>query len=285
MTPEEQLEVARQAVEKVSMVGSPLGSDHDAWASVAVRRWNSSQRRNVEPDDYDGRIEDLVKGLIQQFEPDPDLVGPLIEDYRFLARRLAQAFEPKPSADIDDVITEIDFLSRRRTPVIVAIDGMSAAGKSTLAAEIKERRDVAIVHGDDFYRVMDDTARFELSPQAGYEQYFDWQRLLSEALSALRQNRTASFRRYDWTSGQLGERVNVGPSPVVVVEGVYTMRPELSSMFDMTVWLDTSDELRAERRSRRDDPPEWVDRWDRAERYYISTFQPQLQADFTFRGQ
>ncbi len=35
------------------------------------------------------RLEDLAKGLRDHFEPDPKMVGPLMEDYRYLASCIA----------------------------------------------------------------------------------------------------------------------------------------------------------------------------------------------------
>ncbi len=64
-------------------------------AKVAIRRWISSSRRGVKPDIWDDRIMDLAKGLIASFEADRKLVGPLIVDYKYLARKIADAIEQK----------------------------------------------------------------------------------------------------------------------------------------------------------------------------------------------
>jgi hypothetical protein len=39
---------------------------------------------------YADRIKDLAKGLRDRFERNPQLVGPLMEDYRYLASRIAE---------------------------------------------------------------------------------------------------------------------------------------------------------------------------------------------------
>jgi cytidylate kinase len=56
---------------------------------------------------------------------------------------------------------------------LVAIDGHSAAGKSTFAAALAVRTDAALISGDDFYRVMPESARARLSAWEGIEHYFD----------------------------------------------------------------------------------------------------------------
>jgi uridine kinase len=70
---------------------------------------------------------------------------------------------------------------------MVAIDGQSAAGKSTFAAALAARIDAALVSGDDFYRVMNDEDRAQLSASDGIERYFDWERMRAEVLVPLRE--------------------------------------------------------------------------------------------------
>lgn len=53
-------------------------------------------RRHPRGDSLETRIEDLAKGLCAAFESTPDLVGPLMVDYRHLARTLAGVFAEAP---------------------------------------------------------------------------------------------------------------------------------------------------------------------------------------------
>ncbi|MFC7359370.1 hypothetical protein [Nocardioides astragali] len=67
--------------------------DIEAIVTVGWRRWNSFERRNGKRSSgIEVRVEDLAKGLRDKFERQPSLTGPLIEDYRHLARTLATAF-------------------------------------------------------------------------------------------------------------------------------------------------------------------------------------------------
>ncbi|HEX7131991.1 MAG TPA: hypothetical protein VF228_05415 [Iamia sp.] len=76
--------------------GCPVaGAEQERIAEVARRRW-ASQPRRLPPDaDHQRRVEDLAKGLLAAFEPDRHLVGPLIEDYRHLARIVAATYSPR----------------------------------------------------------------------------------------------------------------------------------------------------------------------------------------------
>jgi hypothetical protein len=65
---------------------------HHKLAVVALRRMRSFKRRGVPIDDRARLICDLAKGLADAFEADPRLVGRLIEDYRFIAGELLDAY-------------------------------------------------------------------------------------------------------------------------------------------------------------------------------------------------
>ena len=91
-------DVARvtEAIAAAREAGSPVAARdeegrHDM-AAVAMRRWNSFERRaRSKRAGTDERIEDLAKGVCDAYESDPALVGPLMEDYRWLAGRIAAA--------------------------------------------------------------------------------------------------------------------------------------------------------------------------------------------------
>jgi uridine kinase len=80
-------------------------------------------------------------------------------------------------------------------PSIVAIDGPSAAGTSTLAGTVRRWLGASVVASDDVYRDLPERRRAALTPGEGVDQYFDWQRLRDEALRPLRSRGSGSRRR------------------------------------------------------------------------------------------
>lgn len=159
--------------------------------------------------------------------------------------------------------------------VCIAIDGHSAAGKSTLAHCLADVFGAALVVGDDFYAVMDEEARARLSPLEGVELYYDWMRMRNEALVPLLDGRQAVYRPYAWESNHLSTRtVTLEPTPLVVVEGLFVARPELTDLISLAVLVEANPEVRAVRQQYRDDDEAWVQRWDEAERYYFSNVRP-----------
>ncbi|MFD8568472.1 uridine kinase [Streptomyces sp. NPDC059639] len=172
---------------------------------------------------------------------------------------------------------------------LVALEGLGGSGKSTLAAALAERCDAAVVHGDDFYRPMDQAERAALTPAEGSDRYFDWQRLRDEVLFPLASGRAARYGRYDWGSGALavGETHTVARSGIVVVEGVYTARPELAGFYDLLVYVDTPPEesmRRLRERGHDHGPLDWEARWREAEEHYTATTRPRERADLVVAG-
>jgi uridine kinase len=176
---------------------------------------------------------------------------------------------------------------------LVAIDGPGGAGKSTLAAAVARSLGgpgrTAIVPGDDFYRPMPESRRLLLSPQEGYDQYFDWQRLRDQVLAPLASGQPARYQRYDWPTGQLaaGEVHELPASGTVLVEGVYIARPELADYYDLTILVDTPREVclhRLRERGHDHGPGDWNERWRAAEEHYLAATSPATRLDLTVKG-
>jgi uridine kinase len=168
--------------------------------------------------------------------------------------------------------------------VLVGIDGRGGSGKTTLAVSLGG----VVVHGDDFYRPMPTAERLRLDAEGGYHRYFDWQRLRDQVLLPLRDGRPARYQRYDWPTGEVDPECHeVAPTGVVVVEGCYSVRPELAGFYDVTVHVDTPREVCLARvQARGDDhgPWDWNVRWQAAEDFYLRTTALTERVTLVVRG-
>jgi uridine kinase len=176
-----------------------------------------------------------------------------------------------------------------RRPVTVGIDGQGGAGKSTLARELAQNLtlSVEIVHGDDFYS---DTSAHEkslLTPEEGYENYFDWRRLQSEVIRSTHDGtRTLRYQRYDWNVAGMGEWTESPMPDVVIIEGVFALRPELRNDFNITVFVRTSESTRLLRQRRRgENSMFWINRWTAASEFYVTKEAPWEWVDFLLAGE
>jgi len=183
----------------------------------------------------------------------------------------------------------------RPGPLVVAIDGHGAAGKSTIAAAVAAATGAALVHTDDFFVAPPRPAlappRPALAPPRpplpprGLAGYYDWRRLRAEALVPLRARHAASFRRFDWErGGGLAGTVVVEPCDLIVVEGVFSAAPELSDLVDRSVFVDTAEAERLRRLRLRVAPDEWDDEWLAAERAYFELTRAPSSFDLVVPG-
>ncbi len=171
--------------------------------------------------------------------------------------------------------------------MIVGIDGCGGAGKSTLARGINEALGgrAAIISCDDFYRPLIGAQYSRLTPEEAYDNYFDWRRLRDEVLTPLRDGNRARYQRYDWSSDSLAEWIEIEPRELVIVEGVFSTRPELRPLIDVAIFIETPRDERIRRMLARPQPSSaWMDRWMAAEDWYLEQIAPQHRSDIVIEG-
>jgi uridine kinase len=171
------------------------------------------------------------------------------------------------------------------SPFIVAIDGRSGVGKSTMARALAERLDACVVEGDDFY-----AGGIELrsdSAESRAAACIDWTRQQS-VLEGLAAGRPAHWRAFDWEAfdGRLrDEPTTLEPRPVVILEGVYAARPELADLLVLRVVLLVSDDVRLARLAAREGTiGPWERQWHEAEEFYFEAVMPPARFDIVVSG-
>ena len=168
------------------------------------------------------------------------------------------------------LVTALDRALAEKPRILLAIEGGSASGKSTLADLLTAiYPDTALFHADDFF------LRTEQRTAARYAQpggNLDRERLESEILIPLSRNETAVYRSFDCRALSLRESVGVPPGRLNIVEGSYSLHPELARYYDLSVFLDISPETQRSRILERNGP-EWAqqffERWIPLEQTYF----------------
>ena len=146
--------------------------------------------------------------------------------------------------------------------VVLAIEGGSASGKTTLGNLISTLYDCALFHTDDFFLQPHQRTPKRLAEVGGN---LDWERFLEEVLEPLRLGNPVRFRKFDCKTMQLGEFFEAVPKKLTVVEGVYSMHPAFEKYYDFSLFLDIDPNLQRERILKRNSPPfakrffeEWI---------------------------
>ena len=191
----------------------------------------------------------------------------------------AAPWTPVPVADLAARL--IDLSGGPGRPLLVAVDGRSASGKSTLSAALATALGGApVIHTDDL---------------CWHEPMFAWEHLLREVLTLLRRDGALDFVPPAWrTRGRSGS-ITVPPArPVVLVEGVGSSHREVADLLDVRIWVQSDDSL-AERRGIARDVAEgtngdaaeaerfWFE-WIAAERRFLASDRPWERADLVVCG-
>jgi uridine kinase len=178
-----------------------------------------------------------------------------------------------------DVVTSLDLPH----PTRVAVEGRSAAGKTTfaddLAGAVRARGCEALrASVDDFHPLgyKFRSQRGEFTPRAYFEEGYDYHAFAELLLRPLgpggtRRCRTALFDSYHdtWLPEVWHD---VGDRAVVVVDGAYLLHPELAGHWDYIIWLDIDIETMVERARRRD--VAWMESEQRVVEHYRRNWTP-----------
>jgi para-aminobenzoate synthetase len=187
-------------------------------------------------------------------------------------------------------------LPRALRPFLIALDGPSGTGKSTVAASVARELDAAIVPSDDFFAAgITDSGWAALDAAGRAAAAIDWRRLRRDALEPLLAGTLAAWHPFDFAPGtrsdgtypMAAEAVVLAPRDVIVVEGAYSCRPELADLIDLAVLVVASPAERRRRIAARETDQEWTAawhaRWDAAEAFYFTSIRPAESFDLVVR--
>lgn len=166
-------------------------------------------------------------------------------------------------------------------PFVIAIDGMSASGKSTLAEQLAATLDAEVIHMDDFFLPPEMRTEERLSTPGGNVHY---ERFQEEVLPQLSQSQAFSYRIFDCSRMDFHGEHKLTVKPYRIVEGSYSCHPVLGAYADLTVFLQIDPEEQMRRiihRNGAEKAEMFRTRWIPLENAYFDAYSIAQKADLT----
>lgn len=198
--------------------------------------------------------------------------------------------------NIQAIAEHIKKLHRTNQTLIIGIDGLGGAGKSTISEKLcqllcEAHLEVTVLHIDDF--IHPKSVRYNAAyPEWECYYHLQWRYdyLLKEVFLPVRDgNFCKEIELYDKDKDTYFVRQTKIPAgSVLILEGIFLQRRELQGVFDFTIFLDIPKEVRLQRVLQRDSyigdeaaiRAKYENRYFPAERHYVAECTPQQKADF-----
>ncbi|NLW19911.1 MAG: phosphoribulokinase [Clostridiales bacterium] len=149
------------------------------------------------------------------------------------------------------VFAGIDRLLARQGQAMVAIEGGSASGKTSLAALLARVYDCNVFHMDDFFLQAHQRTPERYQEPGGN---VDYERFEQEVQKPLREGGAFSYRPFDCQTMAFRDWVPVTPRALNIVEGAYSLHPRLAKVYDLRVFLQIDKISQAARILKRNGP-------------------------------
>ncbi len=164
----------------------------------------------------------------------------------------------------------------------LAIDGRCASGKTTLSAFLTEIYDCDCIHIDDFFLPFERKTPERLSEPGGN---LDRERFYQEVILPYKAAEPIVYGVYDCSVGSINSIKSAAASPVLIVEGSYSMHPLMAEHYDIKVFSICKPELQSQRiliRNGEEMHKRFINSWIPMEEKYFTACNIKENCDFIF---
>ncbi len=180
---------------------------------------------------------------------------------------------------LEVLAARLESLLSTDAPVVLAIDGRAASGKSRLAEKLAKDYAARLVHMDDFF-LPQELRTIERLAEPGSTLHYE--RFPVDVLPFLRKEEGFNYQSFDCSRMRLGEWRGLPPAQLTIVEGSYALHPKLGAYYDLSIFMSCPTDIQLARLKARNPIKleEFKKLWIPLEEKYICTFDIEKKADF-----
>lgn len=180
----------------------------------------------------------------------------------------------QPRDNILAAIANID--AKLGSTALLAIDGPSGAGKTTLALQLQKHLErAAVIHMDDLYAGWDDALNEDL-----------YNRIESHIITPLMMSKAVRYQQFNWQSYQFEDWKEVSLPRYLILEGVGSASKRIRPWISLAVFLVVNDDEGLDRVRKRDgkEIAAYIPQWQVMQRQHFLENGTQEYADFVFES-
>ena len=134
-----------------------------------------------------------------------------------------------------DILGCIDDALNSKENILIAIDGSSASGKTSLGKFLEKTYDCNLFQMDDFFLTPSQKTSQRLNEVGGN---VDYDRFKHQVMDIIKNADTSFFYdKYNCKTGEFIKSQEITPKRLNIVEGVYSMHPTYSQQYDIKIGL------------------------------------------------
>ncbi len=135
---------------------------------------------------------------------------------------------------VDCAVEFVKDYEKDNSPILIAIDGRCASGKTTLAAELQNRLDCDVVHMDHFFLRPEQRSAERLTVPG---ENVDHERFLTEVLLPLSRGEYVQYRPFNCKKQSFDKPIRVGDKNICIIEGAYSCHEKLRDYYDLRIFM------------------------------------------------
>ena len=167
---------------------------------------------------------------------------------------------------LNELIKIINKKLENKDHIVIAIDGMAASGKTTLANLLGAYYDLNIIHVDDFYYPKN-KINIENDGNINYPR-------LKKVIHRL-SNNNLSYYSFNCKKQKFDKLIHIFKKSITIVEGSYSLNPILGKYFDLSICLtiDKNEQFERIKKRNKNNFEEFINKWVTYENHYFEYYK------------